>query len=52
MIVYCAECGQKFDLTNKQDAEDWYYGHDCDYSAAESAAEDVTTMDDGEFDDE
>ena len=26
----CTECERIFDLTKKQDAADWYYGHDCE----------------------
>ena len=26
----CAECGRIFDLLNETDADEWYYGHDCE----------------------
>ena len=26
----CRECGRIFDLTDREDAEDFYYGHDCE----------------------
>lgn len=26
----CQECGRVFDLMNESDAEEWYYGHDCE----------------------
>lgn len=26
----CVECGRVFDLTNSDEAEEWYYGHDCE----------------------
>ena len=26
----CVECGRIFDLLNEADAEEWYYGHDCE----------------------
>ena len=26
----CGECGRIFDLTDNNDARDWYYGHDCE----------------------
>jgi len=26
----CAECSRVFDLTNEIDAEEFYYGHDCE----------------------
>jgi len=26
----CGECGRVFDLTNEDDAGEWYYGHDCE----------------------
>jgi len=26
----CDECGRKFDLTNEDDAAEFYYGHDCE----------------------
>ena len=28
--VRCPECNRVFDLTNEEDAEEWYYGHDCE----------------------
>ena len=26
----CAECPRVFDLTEEEDAEEFYYGHDCE----------------------
>lgn len=26
----CAECGRVFDLTEEEDASEFYYGHDCE----------------------
>lgn len=26
----CVECGRVFDLLNEDDANEWYYGHDCE----------------------
>ena len=26
----CIECARVFDLMNETDAEEWYYGHDCE----------------------
>lgn len=26
----CEECGRVFDLTDEDDASEWYYGHDCE----------------------
>lgn len=26
----CVECGRVFDLSNELDAEEFYYGHDCE----------------------
>jgi hypothetical protein len=26
----CPECMRTFDLTNEADAEEFYYGHDCE----------------------
>jgi hypothetical protein len=26
----CAECARVFDLTNEDDANEFYYGHDCE----------------------
>jgi hypothetical protein len=26
----CVECLRVFDLMNSEDAEEWYYGHDCE----------------------
>lgn len=28
----CQECGRKFDMTNEDDANEFYYGHDCEES--------------------
>ena len=26
----CTECGRVFDLFDEDDANEWYYGHDCE----------------------
>lgn len=26
----CVECDRVFDLLNETDAQEWYYGHDCE----------------------
>lgn len=26
----CSECDRIFDLRNEVDAEEWFYGHDCE----------------------
>lgn len=26
----CPECYREFDLMDKIDSEEWYYGHDCE----------------------
>lgn len=26
----CPECGRVFDLLDEGDAEEWFYGHDCE----------------------
>jgi endogenous inhibitor of DNA gyrase (YacG/DUF329 family) len=26
----CPECGRVFDLTDEEEAEEFYYGHDCE----------------------
>lgn len=26
----CPECGRVFDLMDETDAQEWYYGHDCE----------------------
>lgn len=26
----CAECGRVFDLWDEDDAQEWFYGHDCE----------------------
>lgn len=26
----CVECERVFDLFDESDAEEWYYGHDCE----------------------
>lgn len=28
--IKCLECERVFDLLNEDDAEEWYYGHDCE----------------------
>jgi len=28
----CAECARVFDLMDEDDANEWYYGHDCEES--------------------
>ncbi len=28
-IVKCVECDKVFDLDVEEQAEEWYYGHDC-----------------------
>ena len=28
----CVECGRVFDLMNEEQAEEYYYGHDCEAS--------------------
>jgi hypothetical protein len=30
MKARCPECGRVFDLTDEDDASEWYYGHDCE----------------------
>jgi DNA-directed RNA polymerase subunit RPC12/RpoP len=39
MIVVCAECGREFDLVDEQDAEEWYYGHDCEGGDSDDQAQ-------------
>jgi len=29
-MTKCNECGRVFDLLDTEDAEEWYYGHDCE----------------------
>lgn len=29
-MLTCRECGRVFDLANAIDAEEWFYGHDCE----------------------
>lgn len=29
-LAVCVECGRMFDLFNEIDAQEWYYGHDCE----------------------
>ena len=26
----CVDCNRVFDLSDTEDAEEWYYGHDCE----------------------
>jgi hypothetical protein len=30
----CAECDREFDMLNTADAEEWFYGHDCETPAS------------------
>jgi hypothetical protein len=30
--VRCPECGQKFDMRDSTQAQEWYFGHDCEVS--------------------
>jgi len=30
MSMVCRECNRKFDLTNETDAQEFYFGHDCE----------------------
>ena len=30
MNVTCPECERVFDLTDEDDANEWFYGHDCE----------------------
>lgn len=30
MSAVCAECGRSFDLTIYKEANEYYYGHDCE----------------------
>lgn len=30
MNVKCPECGRVFDLTDETEAEEFFYGHDCE----------------------
>lgn len=32
LLVTCPECGRQFDLGDEAQAEEWYYGHDCEVS--------------------
>jgi hypothetical protein len=29
-FIKCRECERSFDLAQPVDAEEWYYGHDCE----------------------
>ena len=31
----CPECGRSFDLLDEKDAEEFYYGHDCEEESEE-----------------
>lgn len=31
--VKCPECERAFDLCDETDAEEWYYGHDCEVNS-------------------
>lgn len=30
--VICPECEKEFNLLDEDEAEEWYYGHDCEVS--------------------
>ena len=30
MKAQCVECNRVFDLADEDDANEWYYGHDCE----------------------
>jgi len=30
----CSECGRTFDLLDETDAQEWFYGHDCEDETA------------------
>jgi len=32
-LAKCANCARVFDLTTDDDAEEFYYGHDCEVAA-------------------
>ena len=32
MTATCPECGRTFDLADEAQAEEWYFGHDCEES--------------------
>ena len=29
-IATCVECKREFNLLNESDAEEWFFGHDCE----------------------
>ncbi len=29
-MIECPECGRVFDITNEEDASEYYNGHDCE----------------------
>ena len=31
-VATCEECSRRFDLLDAIDAEEWFYGHDCEAS--------------------
>ena len=35
MKAICEECGRIFDLTDENDAGEFYYGHDCEVEGSE-----------------
>ena len=32
MTATCQECKRVFDLTDEEDALEWFYGHDCEHA--------------------
>lgn len=41
----CPECGRWFDLAELVDADEWYYGHDCDPSLVDSNGQLIDELD-------
>ena len=35
----CCECNREFDLWDEIDAEEWYYGHDCEAVSVQTKTE-------------
>lgn len=36
-MVKCSECRRVFDLFDETDADEWYYGHDCESDGGDAS---------------
>jgi len=45
----CPECWRVFDLTDGQDADEWFYGHDCEGQDEDGPPPDINVEGQPEF---